>query len=1259
MNNLINFKFNFRNFLSMKIQMIRWLSTIEQMWILIKSYQKTFSSIMIEKISQELEYSIQSIQPTDLNHRLILLAYIQPFTNKYHCTHLINEHLRINEHFPHLENLIHDFQLLFDFIEKSICLFKLIIQHIIFSGENLSTELYRYTPQTIAHLEHLFHSTLKSIDIIDGQIQIHVKQTSIIFEDFQKKLDEYLTNLHLPISLLSRYGLINFILRVAPLFTEQQHMNSIKNSSSNVNSLIHIDPKQSRKKTMQNEINLIIEKLIDLLSSAKQLPLRPHEIIERIHRTLHQLKTFNIEQESETSYRWILSEEQTLTDLFNRFTIQINQYTTFHAPLPDDRPIHQLNQNELEFTQVSIDQLNSKSNLKNFCEIIRGNSLINHSFSSFNQLIRLTHVQIQSQTWIRAICLLFSNEKDQLRTILMFLNDDLAMESQRTSSNEINQHTFEDKVILTYAQYRCKLLIEENNHQMLSNYIDIAHLTNELHQWTNNTHLNVFNLFETMKKLHDELHLSQNQMRNFLLDSTCHFLPIDLRPEDLLCFFAPEYTSIIQKICLKFHEIDLFLSCRLNKLEPIDISKILPSTIAQTGLSSYVYHHEKRIIPLFDRHKHIYYITEGAINVIQQLIHLFIDSSFWIKISMNVKELFPIHITLSLTLLILIDWTGGYLVDFREHRHLLKLNTLKTEENQLFQLKIKLHQIEQEEILLETKSKNKQHEIVIIRQQIEELTNSYREKLAHEQQQWLIHLFNSFSQISQIIKTFLVNLAKQFGLNFSSSIDHSTLLKIPIIMARHNLQETTNLFLDQIQIENLQKNILQILNNIHLHAHALIPTDPMYLFISFYINLIRLSLSSLINSIRSWKHYSQIFQMKKKMKENICQLNISIRKECSLFLTEIRTGYEQNDLIKHAQSIRNQLRIFSANNRIFDELICQFERFIFNLILIGYRYVQLQRGQHQSFDDLLIDIPNDMINSNIPNTEVDLLNLLDDYEIQLTSYCNSLLYLPLHFIFNFNSNLFHIFNQLQYSFNNLIKYVLPTAYMIQRTWLTIDQLIHQISPTITEREYIILEKLSRNFLEFTNSSNEIDFLLKQFPFDLLEIISKHLDDLNEILLESRSKMNFFCQDLHHRWHLTLKEIFRGFIQRKKFDLHCQLTFNQYSINETFRVIDIERILQGKIFRFQSIDSHQRLKLIRLQILSQLLLGGIDHLQIILLKMPIEQIDSIFFLKLFKSIREIYHQSENILLEQSLFKLINDQNHLKKKLMRIMIIYFIQ
>lgn len=124
----------------------------------------------------------------------------------------------------------------------------------------------------------------------------------------------------------------------------------------------------------------------------------------------------------------------------------------------------------------------------------------------------------------------------------------------------------------------------------------------------------MFNLLENLKKLYDELHLGRNQLRKFPLDSTCHFLPVDLRPEDLLCFFASECICIIQMICSKFNEIDHFLSCRLNKIQFIFFSKLPSSLTGRTGPNSYVYHHERTTISLFDKHKHIYYIIERAIN---------------------------------------------------------------------------------------------------------------------------------------------------------------------------------------------------------------------------------------------------------------------------------------------------------------------------------------------------------------------------------------------------------------------------------------------------------------------------------------------------------------------------------------------------------------------------------------------------------------------------------------------------------------------
>ncbi|CAF4613052.1 unnamed protein product, partial [Rotaria magnacalcarata] len=79
-------------------------------------------------------------------------------------------------------------------------------------------------------LEVIFRTTLKVIDIVDGFVHVGVKQSKEIFEEFQTKLDQYLSNLYLPSTLLSRYGLVNFVTRLAPLFDEHRENRSLTNA---------------------------------------------------------------------------------------------------------------------------------------------------------------------------------------------------------------------------------------------------------------------------------------------------------------------------------------------------------------------------------------------------------------------------------------------------------------------------------------------------------------------------------------------------------------------------------------------------------------------------------------------------------------------------------------------------------------------------------------------------------------------------------------------------------------------------------------------------------------------------------------------------------------------------------------------------------------------------------------------------------------------------------------------------------------------
>ncbi|CAF4820506.1 unnamed protein product, partial [Rotaria sp. Silwood1] len=840
----------------------------------------------------------------------------------------------------------------------------------------------------------------------------------------------------------------------------------------------------------------------------------------------------------------------------------------------------------------------------------------------------------------------------------------------------------------------------------------------ELHEWTKKANLNVFNMLGNIKRIHDDLNLAQNQMKNFPSDSSCNLLPVDIRPEDLLCLLAPEHTSIIQMICSKFNDIELFLSCRTDKVEPMHLSATLSSLTATHGLSSYIYRHQTSMISLFDRQKHIHYIVNATVNIIQQLIDLCIDpqiqESLLMKICTSVKELYPIQMALALILMILIDWAATSLADFKENQHLLKLTTLKNDEIELLNIKTNLHQLEQEANKLEQDLNKRRREredaelerniatiedhflvenldkkVNEFKQNLEQLTNSYNHQLEQKQQQWMINLLNYFEKISQIIKTYIISLGKRSESNISITTDLNTLLKIPVSIAYRSLLEITITFIDDSQIDSLQIFISEILNDVRSHSMSLAETDPMHLFISFYCDVINISLSSLKNSSKSWKYYSKIletsqmkFYSENKKKQNLCQLNLSIREQCSLFLNQIRTGYEQNDIIKNAQIISKYVRsevikfdtlMANEQNKQVQHLIREFERFVIYLLIAGCHYLQLQRGIRESLDDILIGITTETIDlSQFPRTEIDLLNLLDRYEIQLKSHSDTLLFLPLHLCFAFNSNPFNLFDQIERSLQILIQFILPSVFLIERTWSTIDKLLEKISQNLTDNEYLILNDLCNKFLYLTNESciinDQGDFVSKQLQTNLFECLSKLINNLCDEVLKNRLNMKLFCDDLNQRWHLTMKEMFRGFIKTQKFHIHRQLTWNQRKvkqinsslfsseINDTLRLADIEKILQRKNTILQSINLNQRSKylmnLYYLQTIYQLTIGGIDNLELIIMNMPMENMDYDLYFKLLYSTRDIYNLSEKLLLEQPLMNFIhhNQQIELAFKLL---------
>ena len=117
-----------------------------------------------------------------------------------------------------------------------------------------------------------------------------------------------------------------------------------------------------------------------------------------------------------------------------------------------------------------------------------------------------------------------------------------------------------------------------------------------------------------------------------------------------------------------------------------------------------------------------------------------------------------------------------------------------------------------------------------------------------------------------------------------------------------NFTHTTTLPLDNTiqRIEDIRKKIFHALIDITDHASLLFEKDPFYMFISYYNGLMRMSLTSLINSISNWMKYSRLLQtgqmrtyVDEKKKQIFCDLNVWTFNKCREFLSNVRT---ENDL---------------------------------------------------------------------------------------------------------------------------------------------------------------------------------------------------------------------------------------------------------------------------------------------------------------------------------------------------------------------------
>ncbi|CAF4831736.1 unnamed protein product, partial [Rotaria sp. Silwood2] len=392
-----------------------------------------------------------------------------------------------------------------------------------------------------------------------------------------------------------------------------------------------------------------------------------------------------------------------------------------------------------------------------------------------------------------------------------------------------------------------------------------------------------------------------NQMKNFTGHTSCSILPIEIRPEDLICLFAPEYTTIIEAICEKVNEIDEFLSCRRDKIESIKLSLTKSSSKkrATHGLSSYVYLNQSSTsVFLFDKHKHIHYILDDTISFIQQLINSYIDidyrNCFLMKIATSYKELFPILIALSLALIILISWSSYYLEDFELYFQQLTLVNLNDDINQsedeqkkldeqktkltLLQTKLKqvkistenaklsyddacnaeyivrqkreeyLRQCIEREEKIENETKLQQHCVDDLEDNLKLLNEKYKIKLKNEQYQWCKNVIQCFQRISNEICKFIFNLVdKQPS---TSTENYQNLLLILISLVRQDFLEPTKMKLDLNKIINIEQIVKEQLDQIFIYTKFLTEKDPMHNYLRFYRGIFYIGFCSLKNSLK-------------------------------------------------------------------------------------------------------------------------------------------------------------------------------------------------------------------------------------------------------------------------------------------------------------------------------------------------------------------------------------------------------------------------
>ncbi|CAF3680158.1 unnamed protein product [Rotaria sp. Silwood1] len=810
-------------------------SAIKCLRDLLKPYQNVFNQPNVEIIRQDLEYFIKTLDLPNVSSRIASLAYLKNLAQNYGCSRKIEDHIRygLGQAVDNEKEV--EFQLLFEFIDNSKKILKLTTQHVIFGSTYFLEQLYTTTLTTITLFETIFKQILRNVDLIDDYVVVHAKYNSQFFKNMQTEFDECLQNLNFPQEFWSKFLFLNnYLISIAPLFSEDRQNKKSKmhgdgsDKDPNEGSFPTDDPDEYRKQQQKQKIAAAIRDVKEIMKKASQLPIRPHHIIQRIRTTLLKMEQFVPERKAnEYNLSLLLQEPKQLQDLLDKFKMELNHIELSRIDLPLDQPIDAINDKDTELINKNLNAANHENDFKNVQNNINNGIKAIQDEITLTQLINITDSQISSRTWANAVSLLQKPEKvDELKATLSVLNDDLAFQLERilatSRSTNVNKTTdapiniddiVKGNILTAYSKFRYEQL--KTDFSLISNYNSIAQITDKILEWKKTVKINMLNIYECIEMFSKNLSITQNQLKNFTKNSICLLLPIIPRPEDLLCLFVPECTNIIEHVCRKYNEFDLSLTTN-KSIDPIQLTNTneFASTV-HIGLHQFIY--EDSNIPLFDKQKHIKLIGPAAIAFVQRILDLCTDSrirsSMLITISTGVSDLFPLHITLSLSLLILTDWSAACLEEFQ--KNLLKLSGQKLGEHDVVELQNKqsgldarcseledqlekartkvreanfyfntakiehkrLAEVEfgkcsSEEERLTNELSKQQSELNTNKKELTTTMENCAKQQQIEQDKWMHHLLTYFRQINKHIKT-CVQLTSQMAMMGNNSIDES------------------------------------------------------------------------------------------------------------------------------------------------------------------------------------------------------------------------------------------------------------------------------------------------------------------------------------------------------------------------------------------------------------------------------------------------------------------------------------------------------